>query len=151
MLAGLRSDDLKNIHNSIVHLHSTLTGSNRRHAERTFIQLAQTFPCFGAHFYAVYKFKPAKRQERGSIINDIQNIQLVSIMPHGVGICRNAAQLKVDETVEWPFIRVLQYDGKRFLIATIENNIAVDHIFYTDHFTKSRYLVRFAVSSSVLD
>jgi tyrosine-protein phosphatase non-receptor type 13 protein len=146
LLAGLRADDLKNTHNNLVQLHSKLAGSNRRHSERTFIQLAQTFSCFGAHFYAVYKFKPAKRQERNSLINDIQNIQLIAIMPHGIGICRNASQLKVDETVEWPFIRVLQYDGKRLLIATIENNIAVDHVFYTDHFTKSRYLVRFSVS-----
>lgn len=117
-------------------MHSTHSGNNRRQAERTFIQLAQTFPCFGAHFYAVYKFKPPKQKERSSIINDIQNIQLISIMPHGVGICRNAALLSVNVTFEWPFIRTLQYDGKRFLISTIENNIAVDHVFYTDHFTK---------------
>uniref|UniRef100_A0A915EKP1 Uncharacterized protein n=1 Tax=Ditylenchus dipsaci TaxID=166011 RepID=A0A915EKP1_9BILA len=43
-------------------------------------------------------------------------------------------------------IRTLQFDRKRFLIATIENNIAVDHVFYTEHYTKSSYLVRFAAT-----
>ena len=97
-------------------MHTTHAGSNRRQSERTFIQLAQTFPCFGAHFYAVYKFKPPKHKERDSLINDIQNIQLIAIMPHGIGICRNATLLKADVAYEWPFIRTLQYDSKRFLI-----------------------------------
>ncbi len=43
-------------------------------------------------------------------------------------------------------IRTLQFDKKRFLVATIENNIAVDHVFYTDHYTKAGYLVRFAAT-----
>jgi hypothetical protein len=133
MLGGLRSEELKSLQTSLVQLHSSHAGTNRRRSESQFIQLAQTFPCFGAHFYAVYKFKPSKKQERNSQINDIQ---LIAIMPHGVGICRNAMLFQVSSTFEWPFIRTLQYDGKRFLIASIENNVAMDHVFYTDHFTK---------------
>lgn len=101
MLGGLRPDDLKNIHNSLIQMHSTLSGYNRRHSEKTFIQLAQSFPSFGAHFYAVYKFKPSKRHEKGSLINDIQNIQLVAIMPHGIGICKNANQFQGNNNLEW--------------------------------------------------
>jgi tyrosine-protein phosphatase non-receptor type 13 protein len=47
---------------------------------------------------------------------------------------------------EWHMIRTLQFDRKRFLIATIENNIATDHVFYTDHYSRSSYLVQFAAS-----
>ncbi|KAI6178699.1 hypothetical protein M3Y98_00529400 [Aphelenchoides besseyi] len=138
----LESGGMQEARQELIRRHQNMNGYKTERCERMFIRLCQTMHSFGAHFYVVHKFKPStKGDERNARFQDLQT---VAIMPHGLGICKDTASRNINVTYEWHFIRTLQYDGRRFLIATIENNVAMDHVFYTDHFTKSRYLVRFA-------
>jgi hypothetical protein len=75
--------------------------------------------------------------------------RIVAVMPSGIGICREergGTRRLFTSLHEWHQIRTLQFDRKRFLLGTLENGLAVDHVFYTDHHSKSAYLVRFAAS-----
>lgn len=101
-------------------------------------------PYYGAHFYRVHKMKPKRGQQPF-----FADLRLVAVMPSGIGICREergGTRRLFTSLHEWHQIRTLQFDRKRFLLGTVENGIAVDHVFYTDLHSKSAYLVRFAAS-----
>lgn len=119
----------------MANLHGKYAGLIRAEAERLFIQRCQTELGYGAHYYKVYKIKPSSKN---SYYNRYSDAHLIAIMPYGIGICREqtGGQRYITNTHEWHMIRTLQFDRKRFLIATIENNIAVDHVFYTEHYSK---------------
>jgi hypothetical protein len=57
MLTGMRGEDLKNLSGMLVQRHAAHSGTQRKNAERSFIELCQSFSSFGAQFYAVHKFK----------------------------------------------------------------------------------------------
>lgn len=128
----LESGGAQEARQELIRRHKNLSGYKTERCERMFIRLCQTMHSFGAHFYSVHKFKPsAKTDERNARFQDLQTI---AILPTGLGICKDSRN--INSTHEWHFIRTLQYDGKRFLISTMENNVVIDHVFYTDHFTK---------------
>jgi tyrosine-protein phosphatase non-receptor type 13 protein len=136
------------IENNLSEIHSHYSGQSTIQSEKQFIELCQSESDYGAHYYRVYKFKPSSTSPNTNQINDVFKI---AILPDGLGICSQQGTLqpahtKITNFHPWHMIRTLQFDRKRFLIATIENNIAQDHVFYTDHYTKSSYLVRFAAS-----
>uniref|UniRef100_A0A183CJS7 KIND domain-containing protein n=1 Tax=Globodera pallida TaxID=36090 RepID=A0A183CJS7_GLOPA len=133
----------------IAELHRRLAASfGYLEAEERFIARCQTESLYGAHFYRVHKIKP----KRGHSVPSkpfLSDMRLIAVIPSGIGICREertGTQRLLNSIHEWHTIRTLQFDRKRFLLGTIEENIAVDHVFYTDHHSKASYLVRFAAS-----
>uniref|UniRef100_A0A914HDQ0 PDZ domain-containing protein n=1 Tax=Globodera rostochiensis TaxID=31243 RepID=A0A914HDQ0_GLORO len=133
----------------IAELHRRLaTSFGYLEAEERFIARCQTESLYGAHFYRVHKIKP----KRGHSLPSkpfLSDMRLIAVIPSGIGICREertGTQRLLNSIHEWHTIRTLQFDRKRFLLGTIEENIAVDHVFYTDHHSKASYLVRFAAS-----
>uniref|UniRef100_A0A1I7RLI5 ULP_PROTEASE domain-containing protein n=1 Tax=Bursaphelenchus xylophilus TaxID=6326 RepID=A0A1I7RLI5_BURXY len=143
MLVRLKSEESHNLKDALIHIHDSKKGLKSIEAEADFIEFCQTLPTFGAHFYLVHKFKPSSKNP---VDARFRAHQWVVIMPQGIGIAKETqiGTKQINSIHEWHMIRTLQYDGKRFLLATMENNIAVDHVFYLEHFTKSRYLVKFA-------
>uniref|UniRef100_A0A914Y4J0 Uncharacterized protein n=1 Tax=Panagrolaimus superbus TaxID=310955 RepID=A0A914Y4J0_9BILA len=135
------------VENNLIEIHSHYSGQASILSERQFIELCQSETDYGAHYYRVYKFKPSATSINTNQMNDIFKI---AILPDGLGICTSEgstpAYTVINQFHPWHMIRTLQFDRKRFLIATIENGIAQDHVFYTDHYTKSGYLVKFAAS-----
>ncbi|CAD5206142.1 unnamed protein product [Bursaphelenchus okinawaensis] len=143
MLARMKPEDTHNLKDAILRLHATKKSLRSKESEAEFIELCQSLPTYGAHFYLVHKFKPSNKNP---VDARFRAHQWVVIMPQGIGIAKETqiGTKQINSVHEWHMIRTLQYDGKRFLLATMENNIAVDHVFYLEHFTKSRYLVKFA-------
>jgi tyrosine-protein phosphatase non-receptor type 13 protein len=141
--------DSARVESNLIEIHSHYSGQASILSERQFIELCQNEADYGAHYYRVYKFKPSSNSLNTSHLNDIFKI---AILPDGLGICTqhgsimHASNTVITQFHPWHMIRTLQFDRKRFLIATIENGIAADHVFYTDHYTKSGYLVKFAAS-----
>ena len=130
--------DSARVETNLSEIHSHYSGQSSTQSERQFIELCQRETDYGAHYYRVFKFKPSSHSQSTNQISDVYKI---AILPDGLGICTQQGTLQATHTVitsfhPWHMIRTLQFDRKRFLIATIENNIANDHVFYTDHYTK---------------
>lgn len=128
-------------------IHSHYSGLSSIEAEKQYIELCQKESEFGAHYYRIHKFKPSSHSPADRYADNYW----VAILPDGIGICSQqgtsqTAFVSMNSFHPWHMIRTLQFDRKRFLIAAIENNIAQDYVFYTDHYSKSGYLVRFAAS-----
>ncbi|KAI1711091.1 PDZ domain (Also known as DHR or GLGF) domain-containing protein [Ditylenchus destructor] len=142
---GFTEQNLDSTEAQLVEFHGKFRGIGRVEAERIFIERCQAELAYGAHYYRVYKIKPSSKNP---YYNRYSDVHLIAIMPYGIGICReqSTGHRYIATTHEWHMIRTLQFDKKRFLIATIENNIAVDHVFYAEHYSKSSYLVRFAAT-----
>lgn len=130
----LTSEETKHFTEALIHLHSSKQGIHTQDSENALIEVCQAWSTYGAHFYMVHKFKPSSKNP---VDLKFRAHQWIVVMPHGIGICKDNNGTKQMDTVhEWHMIRTLQYDGKRFLLAAMENNIAVDHVFYLEHFTK---------------
>lgn len=107
-----------------------------------FIIYCQNSIDYGAHYYRVCKIKPSSTSARQAYFSRLSDVHQLAIMPLGITICReqNTTGARYVQTAhEWNTIRTLQFDRKRILIATIENEISTDHVFYTDHYSK--YLI----------
>ncbi|KAL3072438.1 hypothetical protein niasHS_017412 [Heterodera schachtii] len=146
---GIEANEVLQTQQRIAERHRRLAASfGYLEAEEQFIARCQAEPLYGAHFYRVHKIKP-KRGYAAPSRPFLSDTRIVAVLPSGIGICReerNGTQRLLNSTHEWHTIRTLQFDRKRFLLGTIEENIAVDHVFYTDHHSKASYLVRFAAS-----
>lgn len=104
-----------------------------------FIVRCQNSLSYGAHYYRVSKIKPSSTSARQAYFSRLSDVHRLAIMPLGIAICREQTTTgarHVQTAHEWNAIRTLQFDRKRLLIATIENGIATDHVFYTDHYSK---------------
>uniref|UniRef100_A0A7E4W8Z8 FERM domain-containing protein n=1 Tax=Panagrellus redivivus TaxID=6233 RepID=A0A7E4W8Z8_PANRE len=138
--------DSSRIESVLAEIHSHYEGLASVQSERQFIELCQQESEYGAHYHRVYKFKPGH-----NAADKFADVQYIAILPDGIGLCSQQGSYQTSFVVinsfhPWHAIRTLQFDKKRFLIATADSGIVVDHVFYTDHYSKSSYLVRFAAT-----
>lgn len=112
---------------------------NQIEAEKIFITYCQNSNEYGVHYYRVFKVKPSSTSARQAYFSCLSNVHQLAITPLGITIFREQTTTgvrHVQTAYEWSNIRTLQFDRKRILIATLKNDILIDHVFYTDHYSK---------------
>ncbi|TMS39923.1 hypothetical protein L596_006374 [Steinernema carpocapsae] len=133
------------LQNILSELHTHYAGMKVQDSEHRFIQICQAEPDFGAHFHKVYRQKP------GSVASTdrfLSGYLWLAILPRGIKVLEDQNDMrKVIEEHLWHKTQTLQFDKKRFVIAYFDDqDNPHQSIYYTDHYTKSSYFVRFSAS-----
>ncbi|VDM37179.1 unnamed protein product [Toxocara canis] len=140
-------NDERRIMTVLSELHSHYSGLKSREAETQYIMRCQRLSDYGGHFHRVYKTKPSSNLGN-TPLGDPQTgfAQWIGILPRGVVQYEEHRGVRqpVAEHL-WQDTQTLQFDKKRFVIVS-EVHQPAQSVFYTDHYTKSAYFVRFAAS-----
>uniref|UniRef100_A0A0N5CA15 FERM domain-containing protein n=1 Tax=Strongyloides papillosus TaxID=174720 RepID=A0A0N5CA15_STREA len=140
-------EDNKRIALMLSEMHEQLKGMKCHEAEIRFIKICQTLPEYGSHFYRIFKSKPTPEMLANTPTRNVDAglSHFIAIMLNGICIYEisNNKKNMVQEFL-WKDTNTLQFDRKRFVIVKSNNFGAQHFVFYTDHYTKSSYFVRFA-------
>ncbi|CEF59676.1 FERM domain and PDZ domain and KIND domain and Pleckstrin homology-like domain and FERM/acyl-CoA-binding protein, 3-helical bundle domain and FERM, N-terminal domain and FERM, C-terminal PH-like domain and FERM central domain and Band 4.1 domain and Band 4.1 family-containing protein [Strongyloides ratti] len=140
-------DDNKRIALILSEMHEKLKGMKCHEAEIRYIKICQTLPEYGSHFYRIFKSKPTADMIANIPTRSVDagSIHLIAIMLKGICIYEftNNQRNMIQEFL-WKDTNTLQFDRKRFVIVKSNTFGAQHFVFYTDHYTKSSYFVRFA-------
>uniref|UniRef100_F1KQZ6 Tyrosine-protein phosphatase non-receptor type 13 n=1 Tax=Ascaris suum TaxID=6253 RepID=F1KQZ6_ASCSU len=141
------NNDERRIMTVLSELHSHYSGLKSREAEMQYIMRCQRLADYGGHFHRVYKSKPSSNLGN-TPLGDPQTgtAQWIGILPRGIVQYEEHRGMRqpVAEHL-WQNTQTLQFDKKRFVIVS-EVHQPPQSVFYTDHYTKSAYFVRFAAS-----
>ncbi|VDN03700.1 unnamed protein product [Thelazia callipaeda] len=134
------SRDKKAVIQDLVEKHGKYRGMKQ-------IDLTQRLSDYGAHLYRVFTSKPSINL--GNIpFGDPQTgvAQWIGIMARGIVIFEEESDGRHAQTEYlWQNTQTLQFDKKRFVIVS-EIHEPSTNVFYTNHYSKSSYFVRFAAS-----
>uniref|UniRef100_A0A0N4Z3A6 FERM domain-containing protein n=1 Tax=Parastrongyloides trichosuri TaxID=131310 RepID=A0A0N4Z3A6_PARTI len=140
-------EDSKRIALQLSQMHEQLKGMKCHEAEIRYIKVCQTLPEYGSHFYRIFKSKPTAELLANIPTRDFEagSVHLIAIMLKGICIYEisNNERNMIQEFL-WKDTNTLQFDRKRFVIVKSNSFGAQHFVFYTDHYTKSSYFVRFA-------
>ncbi|KAK0399028.1 hypothetical protein QR680_002873 [Steinernema hermaphroditum] len=133
------------LQNILSELHSHYAGMKSQDSEHRFIQICQTERDYGAHFHKVYRQKPGSNPHTDRFLS---NFLWIGILPRGLMVCEDQNDIRnVVEEHLWHKIQTLQFDKKRFVIQWYDDGEKPHQsIYYTEHYTKSSYFVRFSSS-----
>uniref|UniRef100_A0A1I8A4D4 KIND domain-containing protein n=1 Tax=Steinernema glaseri TaxID=37863 RepID=A0A1I8A4D4_9BILA len=133
------------LQNILSELHSHYTGMKAQDSEHRFIQICQAERDYGAHFHKVYRQKPGSNPNTDRFL---PNTLWIAIMPRGIMVCEDQNDMRnIIEEHPWHKTQTLQFDKKRFVIAWYDDTEKVrQSVYYTEHYTKSSYFVRFSAS-----
>uniref|UniRef100_A0A0K0EGX9 FERM and PDZ domain-containing protein 2 n=1 Tax=Strongyloides stercoralis TaxID=6248 RepID=A0A0K0EGX9_STRER len=140
-------DDSKRIALMLSEMHEKLKGMKCHEAEIRYIKICQTLPEYGSHFYRIFKSKPTQDMIANMPTRSVDagSIHLIAIMLKGICIYEfSNNQRNMIQEFLWKDTNTLQFDRKRFVIVKSNTFGAQHFVFYTDHYTKSSYFVRFA-------
>uniref|UniRef100_A0A915PK59 PDZ domain-containing protein n=1 Tax=Setaria digitata TaxID=48799 RepID=A0A915PK59_9BILA len=139
--------DGKGIVKDVIERHGKYRGMKQQDAEKRFILLCQRLPDYGAHLYRVFTSKPSINLGNTPLGDPETGIaQWIGIMTRGIILFEEESDGRHAQIEHlWQNTQTLQFDKKRFVIVS-EIHEPSTNVFYTDHYTKSAYFVRFAAS-----
>ncbi|MCP9265808.1 hypothetical protein DINM_021198 [Dirofilaria immitis] len=131
----------------VIERHGRYRGMKQQDAEKRFILLCQRLPDYGAHLHRVFASKPSINLGNTPLGDPETGVaQWIGIMTRGVVLFEEESDGRHAQIEHlWQNTQTLQFDKKRFVIVS-EIHEPTTSIFYTDHYTKSAYFVRFAAS-----
>ncbi|VIO87353.1 Uncharacterized protein BM_BM6419 [Brugia malayi] len=132
---------------NVVERHGKHRGMKQQDAEKRFILLCQRLFDYGAHLHRVFASKPSINLGNTPLGDPETGVaQWIGIMTRGIVLFEEESggrHVQIEHL--WQNTQTLQFDKKRFVIASEIHEPSIN-IFYTDHYTKSAYFVRFAAS-----
>ncbi|VDK83204.1 unnamed protein product [Litomosoides sigmodontis] len=131
----------------VIGKHGRYRGMRQQDAEKRFILLCQRQPDYGAHLHRVFTSKPSINLGNTPFGDPETGVaQWIGIMTRGIVLFEEESGGRHAQIEHlWQNTQTLQFDKKRFVIAS-EIHEPSTSVFYTDHYTKSAYFVRFAAS-----
>ncbi|CAJ0562533.1 unnamed protein product, partial [Mesorhabditis spiculigera] len=140
-------DDEKAVQTEIGQRHEKYRGLRAKEAETRYIQVCTCLPDYGAHLHRVFRSKPSTAHGASPFDPDTGANMWIAIMPKGIIVLEEQAGVRhsLAEHV-WQCTQTLQFDKKRFVIVAQRNGEPSETVFWTDHYSKSAYFVRFAAS-----
>ncbi|KAL3982712.1 PDZ domain (Also known as DHR or GLGF) family protein [Acanthocheilonema viteae] len=131
----------------VIEKHGRYRGMKQQDAEKRFILLCQRLPDYGAHLHRVFASKPSINLGNTPLGDPETGVaQWIGIMTRGIVLFEEESGGRHAQIEHlWQNTQTLQFDKKRFVIAS-EIHEPSTNVFYTDHYTKSAYFVRFAAS-----
>ncbi|CAJ0573755.1 unnamed protein product, partial [Mesorhabditis spiculigera] len=140
-------DDEKAVQSEIGQRHEKYRGLRAKEAETRYIQVCTCLPDYGAHLHRVFRSKPSTAHGASPFDPDTGANMWIAIMPKGIIVLEEQAGVRhsLAEHV-WQCTQTLQFDKKRFVIVAQRNGEPSETVFWTDHYSKSAYFVRFAAS-----
>uniref|UniRef100_A0A0N5B0F9 FERM and PDZ domain-containing protein 2 n=1 Tax=Syphacia muris TaxID=451379 RepID=A0A0N5B0F9_9BILA len=141
------SEDEIKLRKTVCELHGKLKGISGEEARNKFILICQRLPDYGAHFHRVFRSKPSTNLGNTPLGDpETGTAEWIAIMPTGI-VEYEERRGRRHPTVNhlWQNTQTLQFDKKQFVIVSDVHKPS-HSIFYTDHYTKSAYFVRFAAS-----
>uniref|UniRef100_A0A1I8EH06 FERM domain-containing protein n=1 Tax=Wuchereria bancrofti TaxID=6293 RepID=A0A1I8EH06_WUCBA len=132
---------------NMIERHGKYRGMKQQDAEKHFILLCQRLSDYGAHLHRVFASKPSINLGNTPLGDPETGVaQWIGIMTRGIVLFeeeRGGRHAQIEHL--WQNTQTLQFDKKRFVIASEIHEPSIN-VFYTDHYTKSAYFVRFAAS-----
>ncbi|EFO27314.2 hypothetical protein LOAG_01159 [Loa loa] len=137
----------KTVIRDVMERHGRYRGMKHQDAEKRFILLCQRLPDYGAHLHRVFASKPSINLGNTPLGDPETGVaQWIAIMTRGIVLFEEESGGRHAQIEHlWQNTQTLQFDKKRFVIAS-EIHEPSTNVFYTDHYTKSAYFVRFAAS-----
>ncbi|VDP11919.1 unnamed protein product [Onchocerca flexuosa] len=137
----------KAIIKEIIEKHGRYRGMKQQDAVKRFILLCQRLPDYGAHLHRVFASKPSINLGNTPFGDPETGVaQWIGIMTRGIVLFEEESDGRHAQIEHlWQNTQTLQFDKKRFVIASEIHEPSIS-VFYTDHYTKSAYFVRFAAS-----
>lgn len=132
---------------AVAETHGKLRTMEARSAENRYILLCQRLSDYGAHLHRVFTSKPSTNLGNTPLGDPETGVaQWIGILARGIVQYEEQSEGR-HALVEhlWQNTQTLQFDKKRFVIVS-EVHDPSRNVFFTDHYTKSAYFVRFAAS-----
>ncbi|CAJ0932974.1 unnamed protein product, partial [Mesorhabditis belari] len=140
-------DDQSSVHLQLSQLHDHYRGLGAKEAETRYIQVCTCLPDYGSHLHRVFRSKPSMAHGASPFDPDTGANMWIAIMPKGIIVLEEQGGVRqpLAEHV-WQRTQTLQFDKKRFVIVAQRDGDHSETVFWTDHYSKSAYFVRFSAS-----
>uniref|UniRef100_A0A158Q8W7 FERM domain-containing protein n=1 Tax=Elaeophora elaphi TaxID=1147741 RepID=A0A158Q8W7_9BILA len=134
----------KSIIKDVIERHGRFRGMKQQDAEKRFILLCQRLPDYGAHLHRVFTSKPSINLGNTPLGDPETGVaQWIGIMTRGIVLFEEESDGRHAQIEHlWQNTQTLQFDKKRFVIASEVHEPSIN-VFYTDHYTKYAWKVRF--------